>query len=225
MPNVHIVDEETGTPQNGQRQNPDLTELFKAPDLAAFIKKPRTAVAKEYEDRTKAVLKAGLIGAINAGQLADAATLIEHGPGFASAAGYLADADERTRKVIDFISAPANPYAMFLMTALPLVSQLTRNHERELAAAPEVFRTRKQRREARKAERAAQPKAQIHLPFGKTLTIGLKARFPVGKMFAAFRTQTTSPEDITVKVFSDPAVVRELRKQGVVFQQSSPGDG
>jgi hypothetical protein len=218
------MDEETGTP-NGQGNTPDLTELFKAPDLAAFIKKPRSAVAKEYEDRTKAFLKAGLIGAINAGNLPDAATLIEHGPGFASAAGYLADADERARKVIDFISAPANPYAMFLMTALPLVSQLVRNHERELAAAPQAFRTRKERREARKTERAAQPKAQIHLPFGKTLTIGLKARFPVGKVFAAFRTQTTSPEDITVKVFSNPAVVRELRKQGVVFQQATSGDG
>jgi hypothetical protein len=223
MPKVNIIDEDNpgsddippAPDSNGQPEGDDFSYLFAAPDLSAFLKTTKTGVAREYERKTSALLKAGLIGAINAGQFPDAAALIKHGPGFASATGFLADADDRAKAVIDFLTTPANPYALFLITALPMVSQLFRNHERELAQSREQFVTRKERKAQRKAERETQPKMTLHLPFGKTLTLGIRARFPVGRIFAGFRAQTTDPRDLAVTVFSDPKVVEYLRKQGV----------
>lgn len=221
MPSVKILaednpqDEFTPPEGNGKPETDDLSYLFAAPDLSQFVKTATTATAKEYEKKTAAFLKAGMIGAINSGNFPDAAALIKHGPGFSAATGALADADERAKGVIDFLTTPANPYALFLITALPLVSQLWRNHERELAAGRETFRTRKERKAQRQAEKEAQPKATIHLPFGKTLTVGFRARFPIKRIFASLRTQTTDPRDLTVTVFSDPKIINYLRKQGV----------
>lgn len=224
MPKVTIIDEDNPSSDeysdpppdsNGQPEGDDFTTLFAAPDLSAFLKVTKTGVAREYERKTSALLKAGLIGAINAGNFPDAAALIKHGPGFASATGFLADADDRAKAVVDFFTTPANPYALFLITALPMVSQLFRNHERDIEAGREQFATRKQRRAQRRAERDSQPKMTLHLPFGKTLTLGIRARFPVGRIFAGFRTQTADPKDLAIQVFSDPKVVEYLRKQGV----------
>lgn len=223
MPSVNIIhednpqDEFTPPEGNGKRDTDpaDLSYLFAAPDLSQFVKTAKTATAREYEKKTAAFLKAGMIGAINAGQFPDAAALIKFGPGFSAATGALADADDRAKGVIDFLTTPANPYALFMITALPLVSQLWRNHERELAAGRDAVRSRKERKAQRQAERESQPKATIHLPFGKTLTVGIRARFPIKRIFASLRTQTTDPRDLTVTVFSDPKIVDYLRKQGI----------
>lgn len=227
MPNVNILDEdmtdddEYPPPQNGN--GPDYTYLFAAPDLAKFVKPSASNTAREYEKKTAALLKAGMVGAINAGQFPDAATLIYHGPGFSTAVGQLADADERAKKVIDFLTTPANPYAMFLVTAIPMITQLLRNHETEVSAGKQAFATRKERKTAKKAEREARPKLKINLPFGRTLTLGIRARFPVGKILASFRSQTTDPKDLTINVFSDPKVTEYLRKSGVNLNPSANG--
>lgn len=231
MPNIHIINEgqpesdwftpepppvsDDWPPSGDTAGKPDLHSLFDAPDLASFVKAPKTATAKEYEQRVRALLKAGIIGAINNKDLPDAATLIYHGPSFAAAAGYLADADDRAKHTIDMLTTPGNPYALFIMATLPMISQLFRNHERQLRTAPEVFRSRKQRKAARKAENANQPKVEIKLPFGRSIKLGLRARFPIGRIFANMRGQTQDPDELTYRVFSDPKVVSELRKQGV----------
>lgn len=217
---VNLLNEETGT-----GEIPDPSSLFDAPDLSKFIKLPQTATAKEYEQRVKALMKAGAIGALNAQNLPDAATLLTHGPGFAAAAGQLAEADARAKGVIDMLTTPASPWGMFLVTAIPMFAQLARNHEGQLRQVPANLQNRKERKAQKMAEREAQPKVTVHLPFGKSVKIGVKAKFPVGRIFGMFRGQTKDPRQIAFEVFSNPAVVRELQKQGVVFQQTGNGNG
>lgn len=212
---VNLLHEETGT---GNGENPDLSSLFDAPDLSKFVKLPQTATAREYEQRMKALLKAGAIGAISAQNLPDAATLLSHGPGFAAAAGQLAEADDRAKRVIDMLTTPASPWGMFVVTAIPMICQLARNHEQQIQQMPANLRTRKERKAQKATEREAQPKVTVHLPFGKSIKLGVKAKFPIGRIFGVFRTQTKDPRLIAFEVFSDPKIVAELQKQGVSFQ-------
>ena len=221
-PDAQGTDYDYPPESNGQPPQDDLSYLFAAPDLSQFVRVPTTGTAREYEKKTAAFLKAAMIGAINSSNFPDAAALIKHGPGFSAATGALAAADDRAKGVIDFLTTPANPYALFLITTLPLVSQLWRNHESEFAAGREAFATRKQRKAQRQAEKEAQPKVTMHLPFGKTITLGIRARFPVKRIFASLRTQTTDPRDLTVTVFSDPKIINYLRKQGINIPS---GDG
>lgn len=217
---VNILNEETGT-GTGPENPAQFDSLFNAPDLATFVKLPATATSREYEQRLKALLKAGVIGSLNAGNLADAAALLWHGPGFAAAGGQLAEADERAKKAIDLLTTPSNPYGMFLITVIPLVAQLARNHENQIKQAPENFRNRKERRAQAKAQRATQPAVNVKLPFGKAIKLRFAMKFPVGKMFAGFKGQTQDPNAIAFRVFSDPKVVTALQKQGVQFQTAN----
>lgn len=221
MPNVHLMDEST---ENGhpQQENPiDYSQLFNAPDLSQFIRKPKTDISREYERKTQALLKAGLVTAVNAQQFPDAAAFLYHGPGIAAAAGTLADADERARKAIDMITTPANPYAMFAMAVMPMFAQLMRNHESEIKQTRE---TRRAQRKARKAGTApaAEPAAKIKLPFGRSISVRFKFKLNASKLLASFRTQTQPPEKLAYMVFADEKVVNELRKQGIVLH---PNEG
>src|SRR6201986_3087977 len=122
---------------NGDGNNrPDYTSLFEATDFTALIKPAQSAVAREYSGKVKSLLKAGTIGAINIGDFADAAAFLHYGPGFADASGQLAEADKRARAAVDILTAPGNPYAMFLMTGIPLIAQLFRNHEEQIQELP-----------------------------------------------------------------------------------------
>jgi hypothetical protein len=226
---VEILDEQTGAPEeenyNGNSQPDfDITSLFNAPDIASFIKLPTTQTSREYEQRVKSLLKAGVIGAINVENWADAATLLYHGPGFAAAAGQLANADDHAKRAIDLFTTPSSPLGMFIVTAIPLISQLMRNHEKQLKEAPSAFRTRKERRAARRAEQDAQPKVTVHLPFGKTIRMRVRAKFPIGRVFAAFRGQTRDPSQLAYEVFNNPKLQAELLKQGVILTHSRPVD-
>lgn len=216
MPKVHLMDEGTENGQAHTEESTDWSQLFSAPDLSQFVRKPKTEVSREYERKTQALLKAGLVTAVNAQQFPDAAAFLYHGPGIAAAAGTLAEADERARRAIDLITSPANPYAMFLMSALPLFAQLMRNHETEIKQTRE---TRRAQRKARKAGDLPPPDAQarIKLPFGRSIPVRFRFKFSASKLLSGFRTQTQPPEKLAYMVFADEKVVNELRKQGIVL--------
>jgi hypothetical protein len=203
---------------------PDWASIFGAPDYTTLITPKRTVVSREYEVKVKSLLKAGVIGSLNNQNFTDAAALLHYGPAFAVATGQLAEADERARQAIDVITSPTNPYAIFLLTAMPLISQLLRNHEPELREVPGRFRNRKMRRkQARKNPPPDQgkPRFTIHLPFGKTIPIRVSANFKIGKLLLGFKAQTEEPNQLAYKVFSDPKVVTALEKQGIHFQARS----
>ena len=211
------------TPSDDDTETPDinLTALFEAPDLAQFIKLPKTRVARKYEQKIQAVLKAGLTASLNSDHVPDAAAFLYHGPGIAAAGGTLADQDERTRKVIDLITTPGNPAAMFLLAGTPFIAQLIRNHETELEQARDTARQR--RKDARQRRRTGEPKpskstprVSVTIPFiRKTVSVGFRVRFPVKRILSGFRSQTQPPDKLAYHVFSDPKVVAELQKQGI----------
>lgn len=199
--------------QKEQREKEKLASLLDAPDLATFIKKPKTATAREYERKTSSLLKACMIGTLHQGQYADAATFLKYGPGFAAAAGELADQNETAQQLIDFIASPANPWAMFIMAALPMVAQLTRNRE------PDII-TRKEKRSQRNA--SIEP-VQMKIPFRKkpvNMRIKFRLKIPSPKkmmrnVWLNMRSQTYEPQAFAVNVFSNPHVRNALAKQGI----------
>jgi hypothetical protein len=226
---VDILDEDTTLgdepspeqyAENGHEQPPDWAAIFNAPDLTTFVKPSNTQVAREYRQRMESILKAGLMGALNTGNIPDAAAILMHGPGFASATGQLADADERARRAIDLVTAPASPVLLFAMTAIPLVSQLVRNHEKEVKEVPQNF---KERRAVRKNAKAAGVRTEPRFTFkvlGRTIPVRFRMKFNFGKMLGVLKTQTADPERLAYQVFSDPKLVTALQKQGFSFRGS-----
>jgi hypothetical protein len=208
---------EAGPETNGESSGrPDYTSLFEATDFTALIKPAQSAVAKEYSGKVKSLLKAGTIGAINIGDFADAAAFLHYGPGFADATGQLAEADKRARAAVDILTAPGNPYAMFLVTGIPLIAQLFRNHEEQIQELPNVIKNGRKRRKAMATAKKAETPRFTLRAFGREWPV--RFRVPkVGRIFSGFRTQTQDPSTLAERVFLDPAVQRALRKQGIVL--------
>jgi hypothetical protein len=195
-----------------------------AEDYSKFIRKPRTAISREYETRVKAMLKAGVFGAINLGDLPDAAAIIHYGPDWAAAVGDLADADERIRKGLDMLTTPANPYAMFLVASIPLATQLIRNHEKQAQTARLTFRQRRAYRKEHPAEFASTSTTfGIPVGFGRHINIRFRFRIrnPLKLIASSARSQTFEPDGLTVKVFSDAKLRAALEKQGIRIQVSN----
>jgi hypothetical protein len=205
---------ESGPSDAPVSDGPDFTAIFGAPDLTTLIgsKRPKTTVAREYERRANSVLKALTISAINTGNFPDAAAYLWHGPAFSTAVGVLADTDVKARKAIDLLTTPANPWATFLLTAIPLIAQVTRNHENQIKEIPKGWRNRKQR----KAERTESPaRFTLHLPFGKQIALRFRLRLQLARMFSGFRSQTHDPGDLAMTVFGNNDVQKALQKLGV----------
>jgi hypothetical protein len=199
----------------GRGQDDDaITFDFLDDNLADFLKKPTTAKAREYQKKVNAFLNTGMRFCIQQpGLLPDAAAIIAHGGKFAKACGDLADADETAAKFLDIITSPQNPYVMFAVTAIPLVAQLIRNHEPQLAEVPGKFRNRKKSTRAeRKAARMAKPGLEIRIP---VLRRKMTLRLPVGLRLGYGRSQTVDPERLAAGVFANEKVRRELDKRGI----------
>lgn len=198
-------------------EGPDYTALFDAPDYASFIKRPRTAVSKNYEGRVKSLLKTGMLYSISKGNLPDAAAIIEYGPNVAAATGILADASDTTRKFLDLITAPENPYAVAFFAVVPFFAQLFRNHEEVIRQIPEIRKMSRAQRKAARTTNAEQPpmppRFSIKIPLiRKRIPIRFRMHF---NPFAAFASQTQSPNALVVEVFSDQKLLAELEKQGI----------
>lgn len=162
----------------------------------------RTQRAKDYEEKIEGLLNVAMrTCAGNPATVADAATILVHGPVLASKTGDLADADPRVRHAIDLITAGSeNPYVALALAALPLATQLLRNHE-----AADLNGTRK---------------VQLKIPFtrGKR-TIGINLRFKLRNPF--LRSMTVEPRQISQAAFGNPAIAEALKAQGVEVAWSS----
>jgi hypothetical protein len=220
---VDIIDENdlgedyTGSSDNGTSGTP--FDIFNAPDYASFLKTRQTAVSREYTARTNSILKAILMGSLNAGNFADAATVIHYGPGFAKATGGLADSNDTAKRAIDILTSPSNPVALFALAAIPLVGQFMRNHETQLAEVPATWRERRRERKMAKAAGIAAPQGppRFTIKLGKrSIPIYFRMRIKgFATVMSGFRAQTQDPNSLASRVFSDPAVLAALEKQGI----------
>jgi hypothetical protein len=210
------VRDSTQSTGNGQPvTEPDWRSIFDAPDYTQIVKTVQTAKSREYAIKVKSVLKSGVIGALNINDFPDAAAILAYGPGFADAAGQLAEASPRAERAIEIITSPSNVYVTFALTALPFFAQIVRNHEPQLKELPNVRRNARLRRKAMSdAKKAEPPRFTIRL-FGKEWPIRFRSRFKPSKVLALFKTQTQEPESLTINVFSDPKVIKALEKQGI----------
>ena len=219
--------EESGWDSNGhpEEERPDWQALFNAPDFTQIIRPHQSRKAKEYQDKVLSVLKAGMVGSIRAGDFPDAAAIMQHGPGFAAAAGQLADSSDRAANIIDLITSPASPLTMFVLTGLPLISQILRNHEEQLKQAPQARRTRRAMRQAQKTadKQERKPRFTINI-LGRHIPIYTVKMPTWGKLLSGFRGQTQDPMTLTGRVFTDPQVIRALAKQGIVLQRETKSE-
>jgi hypothetical protein len=215
-------------PHNGSGKQPppqgnhgrDYSSLFDAPDMASFVAEPRTAVARDYEQRAKSLLKTLMVNSLVRENYADAATYLYYGPATANAAGYLAAADDKAKRLMDMVTSPANPYVLFGLAIAPLLAQLGRNHEVELAKLPEMRRRSRAQRKAAKTARRDQPQAEaqvkIKIPFlRKEIPVRINLKRVLPNALNGFRAQTTEPQNLVNTVFSDEKLIKELRKQGI----------
>jgi hypothetical protein len=209
----------------------DFSTLFNAPSYSEFIKTRDTAKARSYERRVQSMMKAGMVMSLNAHNWPDAATFIKHGPGFAKAAGNLADADPRAANLIDMLTAPDSPVLMFAMVALPMLAQLTRNHQSGIVEAQMTWRERRAERKQAKLQGIKpnrEPIKPLYIKLGKKRTIKLPIRFRIKlpqfrNMLRSFLAPTQYPGEIAQEVFTDASVVRALHKMGI-FPRGEPAE-
>jgi hypothetical protein len=202
--------------------NVDTSVIFDAPDYASLLKHTSSTTAKEYTEKINAMLKAGVIGSLRAGNVTDAATLLHYGPGFSQAIGDLTDVSDKTKRIIDIITAPDSPIIALLATAIPMGMQLMRNHEKEIEVA------RVSRKDAKKAKAEAKARGEIpeksekrgvtvKLPFGKSIRIPISVKLHlISNANSIFRSQTYEPNELVEKVFGDEKVKAALKKQRII---------
>lgn len=216
------IDEEWDDEDEQERQ--DYSNLFDAPDYSSFIKTKPNSKAKSYEARVASLMKAGLIGSLNAQHYPDAATFLKHGPGFSKAAGNLAAENPQFAAMVEMLTAPESPVVMFALAAIPLFSQLWRNHQSEVSEATSSFKDRRAQRKAEKKAGVKQPATVKPLKFKLfkrewTIPIRVRIKLPnLKNVFKAFLAPTQHPSQITNEVLGDPRVQAELRKMGIYPQ-------
>jgi len=219
--------DETPDPLHTERdlpgnENGDHTTRFLDADIGDFIKRPKTAIAREYEKKAQALLNAGMRVTIKTpGTLPDAAAIIAYGDEVAAAAGELAESSEWTRKAIDLIAVPGDPRVLFALALIPLASQLVRNHHdaftmrsAALVADGAPPMTRKEKRAARKIKRAARPGVRVGYGRWKVKIPFTVEMFGSGAAKYAM-SQSVDPRALTESVFANPAIAKALKKRGI----------
>lgn len=215
-----LDDDYTG---NGMPSEFPFEGIFNAPNYSDFAKVRVTAVSREYEARTNSILKALFVGSLNAGDFPDAAAIVHYGPQFAKATGNIADSNDYARKAIDILTSPSNPVVVFALAAIPLIGQIMRNHEQQLAEVPATWRERRRERKAARAAGIERPKAppRFTIKIGKrAIPIYLRIRLSgLSKLVSGFKAQTQEPNSLASRVFSDPDLIKVLEKQGIRLVQ------
>lgn len=225
------IDDDERIEGEEEEEEYDYSNLFNAPNYADFIKTAPNSKARGYERKVASMMKAGLVGSLHAENWADAATFLKHGPGFATAAGNLAAEDARAAQIVDMLTAPDSPYVMFALVALPMISQLVRNHQPEIVQAGTTWRERRAAHKQAKAN-GTLPRSQaspivVHL-FRREFKLPIRFRVKLPKfrnLFKAFLAPTQHPGQITQEVFQDPAVIKALHKMGIVPRESHADAG
>jgi hypothetical protein len=203
------------TPPSPSHDNGDSPSLkFIDADIGEFIKRPKTAVAREYEKKTQSALNTVMrFCAQNPKLVPDAAAIIAYGDDFAAAVGEVSEINKRTRQMIDIVLSPESPWLALAIAGIPLMTQLLRNHETNVSSIGEAVKNRpsKDERKAARAEaKASRPKAKIKL-FKREITISL----PVRVKFGFLMSQTVEPDALAKAVFSNEQVVKALKKRGI----------
>lgn len=197
--------------------------LFDAPDFSSLIKGRRSAHAREYETKVKSGLKSVTIAALRSGDLADAATILHHGPGFAAASGDLCAANDKAKAMVDMITAPDNPYVSFAFIAVPFIAQLMRNHEKTLEQIPDARKAARARRKERKQAEDTRKVATLHIPLMRReikIRVGMRVN-PLRGFGKGFRASTRQPSELIMQVFSDEKLIAALEKQGISIVQTN----
>jgi hypothetical protein len=215
------TDESTNGQVPPEDEPSDWTVITGAADYTTLIRPKNTAISRKYRDDTYSILKSLAIGAINVGDMADAATIFHYGPSFGIAVGQLAQADERARKPIDWLTTPSNPYVLLLMSAIPMISQLARNHEKALQEIPRQIKMGRRQRKAMKATKTAQPPRFTMRILGREIPIRFNTP-KLGGMLRVFRTESHDPTDLVNHVFSDTDLLKALESQGLIIIRKSP---
>jgi hypothetical protein len=200
---------------NGHEDMPDWESLWNAPDYASLITTRQSRIAREYTIKCNSILKALALASINAGDFPDAAALLHHGPPWTHATGQLADESDTVKRTIDLITSPSSPVVMFAITSIALVAQIMRNHETQIKQIPETRKQARLQRKAMAGARKAEPPRFTIKVLGRQWPIRFRTRIKLSKFFAGFRAQTVEPQDLTIRVFSDPKLLAALEKQGI----------
>ena len=213
-------------PPNGEipteEEQPTWESVFSAPDYAALITARQSRRAKEYTTKVNSVLKALVVASVNNGDLPDAAAILHYGPPFSHAVGQMADKNERTAQIVDLITSPSSPAVMLALTGVALVSQILRNHEKQLAEIPNARKRARAERKARKSTGdRGKPRFTIRV-LGRQWPVYFRTP-KVANLLSGFRAQTREPEELTFRVFSDTKVQAALEKQGIkLIQRGTP---
>jgi hypothetical protein len=222
-------DQEDKAEQNGEYTGyPDFELILGAPDFTSLVKRRKTNRSREYERKAASALKTVALGSIQAGNFPDAAAVLWHGPGAATAIGDLADADDRARAAIDMLTSPNSPWLVFAMTVTPLIAQILRNHEKEVREVPAKLnlsrKARAERKAAKTAAETAPPTFTLRL-LGRKIPVRLKFRPRFASaFFTGIRSQSHHPDQLTAQVFTDPELLAALDKMGIQLRQKAPDE-
>jgi hypothetical protein len=201
------------TPPEDKPSNGDGPSLkFIDADIGEFITRPKTAIARDYEKKTRAALNTVMrFCAQNPRTVSDAAAIIAYGDDFASAVGEVAEINKSTRRMIDLVLSPESPWLTLAIAGIPLATQLMRNHQDTVAALNLKNRPSKEARKAAKAERKAnRPKVGFKL-FKREIKFTLPIKLKLGFVMS----QTVEPDALTKAVFSNEQVAKALKKRGI----------
>lgn len=163
------------------------------PDTSLLDKRKRKPGAEKYEKKARNLFQFAFSAAIrNPKTVPDAATILMYGPEVAEAWGDLAVENEWVAKAIEMMSdTTENAIAAFMLSTVPFIMQLVRNHEPVAEVEPRG----------------------IKIPFTKR-TIRVKFNLKLKR----FRAMTHEPVAITNHVFGNPAVQEKLRQQGIIIR-------
>jgi hypothetical protein len=207
-----LQDSEIFTPDPPHSDNGDIK--FLDADIGEFIKRPKTAMAREYEKKTQSALNTVMRFCVQSERtVPDAAAVIAYGDDFAAAVGDCADISKTLRQGIDIILSPESPWLALAIAGLPLATQLIRNHQTELTAMQNGLKQRpdKATRKAMRVEsRANRPK--IHFKLGKRQ---FEISVPVKLKLTFLMAQTVEPKKLEHGVFNNEQVVKALKKRGI----------
>lgn len=171
-------------------------EPYDSPDTGIITQRQRPQKAKTYERKVKSVLSAAFkVTASHPATVPDAAAILMYGPNLAEKAGDLAADEAWAARAIDFLTEGAeNSKLAFASAAGIFALQILRNHEPSLQPNPD--------------------RKGFKIPFARGRRMKLKFGIKLGRV----RELTHEPTALSDYVFSNPAVMAALKKQGINVQ-------
>lgn len=166
---------------------------YAQPDTGLITQRQRSTKAKQYEKKIKGVLSAAFrVTAAHPATVPDAATILVYGPNWAEKAGDLAGDEPWFARGVDmFTEGTENSRLAFLTSSVIMALQFARNHEPTLQPNPD--------------------RAGFRIPFAGGRRFKIKWGIKLGRV----RELTHDPVTLTDYVFSNPAVIRAMEKQGI----------